>query len=749
MMLTISMKYRFLLIILYLCVFRAIGQVTISGIVQNEEGQKLAGVSIYTLPGADHGTITDFDGKFTFVSRSQDTSVLISYTGFTTVRLSKPSVDTFLRITLIPSNNITACPTIIAPPEFTERVSAQRLDFIFRPPVTVTSSDQIFNTVPGVYMQSGSYNTNRLTIRGNGNRSPFATSGIKIYIDNIPIHSNIGESSIEDYGTTIIEKAEVIKGPTGVNFGSGLGGAIVIDTEGGLYQPKNTIESYNEVGPYGTYRTSNSISLGSKSGDSYRFKIHQSYLHSDGYRTNNIFDRNNLTLSYRLRMGDRHTFKILAHRTDLAAQIPSALSITDYNTEPRKAAFIWDKSNGNEDYTHMLGGLTHKYQINDNTLLNSTGYVKSLASLELRPFNTIAEDLNTIGGRIKLQNTSQIHYSNKLTTSIGIDYQRDKYDFTIYETLDSIQGGPVRDGIYRSNEISFNGNVKYKFDNWEINLGAAYIIHDLSKEEDVSSSDSKIFPTISILKKMGETKYYIRSGYGGNFPSWDQLSNEVEKLAPEFVWNIEGGVKGHSLKHTIGYRVAVYHMTVKDQFVQRFTVEGDAYQTNAGSTSLQGVEWSVRKTWSGNHYSSRLFETTFTGSYTHHRFDDFVDGPSDYSGNELTGSPSLTLGAEVKYRKQRLLSSLDFRHVSEIPMNDANTSFAEEYTLINATIGYDIISNRNWTVTLGSKIRNLLNEKYASMVSVNARSFGGAEPRFYYAGLPRHLFVSLQARYSW
>ena len=35
-------------------------------------------------------------------------------------------------------------------------------------------------------------------------------------------------------------------------------------------------------------------------------------------------------------------------------------------------------------------------------------------------------------------------------------------------------------------------------------------------------------------------------------------------------------------------------------------------------------------------------------------------------------------------------------------------------------------------------INNLTNTHYASMLVVNARGFGGTEPRYYYPGLPRH-----------
>ena len=37
----------------------------------------------------------------------------------------------------------------------------------------------------------------------------------------------------------------------------------------------------------------------------------------------------------------------------------------------------------------------------------------------------------------------------------------------------------------------------------------------------------------------------------------------------------------------------------------------------------------------------------------------------------------------------------------------------------------------------------LLNKKYASGIVINAKGFGGGQPRYYYPGLPRNYFISL------
>ena len=84
----------------------------------------------------------------------------------------------------------------------------------------------VLNSVPGVYMQSGALNTNRITIRGIGSRTPFGTDKIKAYLDEIPLSTGEGETTIEDIDFATLGGIEVYRGPVSTAYGAGLGGAI-------------------------------------------------------------------------------------------------------------------------------------------------------------------------------------------------------------------------------------------------------------------------------------------------------------------------------------------------------------------------------------------------------------------------------------------------------------------------------------------------------------------------------------------
>ena len=70
----------------------------------------------------------------------------------------------------------------------------------------------ILNRTPGVFMQSGALNTNRITIRGIGSRNLFGTAKIRAYFKDIPLTNGSGEKTIEDFELASISRFEIIKG---------------------------------------------------------------------------------------------------------------------------------------------------------------------------------------------------------------------------------------------------------------------------------------------------------------------------------------------------------------------------------------------------------------------------------------------------------------------------------------------------------------------------------------------------------
>ncbi len=118
----------------------------------------------------------------------------------------------------------------------------------------------VINQTPGVYIQSGAINTNRITIRGVGSRTLFGTNKIRAYFNGIPITNGAGETTIDSYNASIIGNLEIVKGPKATKYGSNLGGTLLLSTN----KPEAdgfSLRNYFTVGSFGLSGTTPSKSV--------------------------------------------------------------------------------------------------------------------------------------------------------------------------------------------------------------------------------------------------------------------------------------------------------------------------------------------------------------------------------------------------------------------------------------------------------------------------------------------------------
>ncbi|MEO1652961.1 MAG: TonB-dependent receptor, partial [Bacteroidota bacterium] len=211
-------------------------------------------------------------------------------------------------------------------------------------------------------------------------------------------------------------------------------------------------------------------------------------------------------------------------------------------------------------------------------------------------------------------------------------------------------------------------------------------------------------------------------------------------IQPETGWNYEIGSRGHFFQQRFSYDISIYTMDIRNLLVARRTADDAFVGVNAGQTRHNGVEIDLRY-----HILPVKFGKTLdlfvTYTLADYSFEDFVDAEQNFSGNELTGVPRNLFNAGLDFHCScGFYGNLNFQFVDEIPLRDDNSIFSESYTLLNTKVGFQ---KRFWdhiNIDLFLGIQNLSNESYASQVLINAGSFGGNAPRYFYPGLPRNYF---------
>jgi iron complex outermembrane receptor protein len=620
----------------------------------------------------------------------------------------------------------------------------------------------VLNRIPGVYMQQGALNTNRITIRGVGARSQYSTNRLKAYLGNIPLTSANGETIIEDIDLELINQIKIIKGPNSTQFGSDIGGVIQLNPKD--INSDRSFAGYSHLtGSYGLQK--NSLQAGHKK-DDHQLLVSYQNLQKEGYRDNSNYSRESFNIISELIAGDRTSLDFIGIVTDLKAFIPSSLSEDDFNNQPSNAAANWQAARGFESYTRGLFGMTLNQKITDNLDGKTSLFTNFKTSYEPRPFDILDENTQAIGFRTNFSWQLEL-WSKNATIDVGTEAKYEWYSTANYENLyqDFTEDGNVQgDLFFNVDQTRFYQNYFAEFiyelsrkltieTGLSINATSFQIedrfLNDGLDQTSEHSYDTAFNPRLGLNYEFDQNKFlYANVSRGFAVPTVAESLTPSgvlnTDLKPEKAWNYELGTKLNLFENKLYTEVNVYSLQVDNLLVARRTAEDQFIGINAGKTIHNGVETLLKANLKQDHL---LWQPYFSGSFNFFEFDEFVDQETDYSGNDLTSVPDMTinLGLDLKWNKLQIYTN--WNHVGEIPLNDANTLASDAYSLFNLKARYRIQLTHQIKLDFNAGINNLLNEDYAASILPNAIGFGGAQPRYYYPGLPRNYFAGARLNY--
>ena len=223
-----------------------------------------------------------------------------------------------------------------------------------------------------------------------------------------------------------------------------------------------------------------------------------------------------------------------------------------------------------------------------------------------------------------------------------------------------------------------------------------------------------------------------------------QINTDLE---PETGWNYEMGFRGNSRNGRLQWNAALYRIDLRNLLVSRRTALDQFVGVNAGRTQHDGLEVQLNYDWVQS--ESFQLNTFLNYALNDFIFKEFMDEDDDFSGNQLTGVPDQVLNVGLDFSsKFGFLGNINFQHIGSQPITDSNSLFSDAYQLTNLKIGYQrqIFSQVKLNLFFG--VNNVFDEKYASQILINASSFGGNAPRYFYPGNPTNYFGGLNINYS-
>ena len=641
----------------------------------------------------------------------------------------------------------------------TVKVSSEKFD-IYSPVDLVSAT----NETPGVFIQSGALNTNRIVIRGVGSRTPYGTNKIRAYFNGIPITNGIGETTIDAFDPEDISNLEIVKGPKATQYGTNLGGTLLLNSKQAL-EGETYVKSHLTVGSFGLIKNNVSIATAN---EKLAINLNYDLLKLDGFRDNNKYNRKAVLLTSNYKFNSKNNIGILINYTDYFAEIPSSIGETAFNESPSQAAFTWNAAQGYEDNKQVLVGLNYTHRFSNNFSNTTSIFYNYLDHYEQRPFNILDEYTNGYGARTLFAKDFKF-LNNNGDLSFGAEIYTDEYNWKTnknrYEDNNSngsLEGQLLSDNVEIRNNlnafatvtlpfskklkaqfgVNFN-TTKYKFKD-DFNIGE----NNLDADRDF---DPIIAPNLNLLYQFTpNSKVYANVSRGFNYPSIEEtLTPEGvinPDLGPETGINYELGSALFLLDRKLKFQLSAYLLEIQNLLVADRIGDDQYIGRNAGQTEHKGIELSVSYT--------QIFENSFTlapylnAEITDYRFIDFVDDQTDYSGNTLTGVPDTKVNGGIHFGFKNVVLNTNFLHVGDMPLNDANTLYSDDYTVFNTKLSYSSKLSDHFSIEINTGINNFTDEHYASSVLINAIGFGNSEPRYYYPGMPRNWFSGFKIAYS-
>lgn len=611
-----------------------------------------------------------------------------------------------------------------------------------------TSIVEAVNTTPGVRMEERSPGSYRFNIRGSSLRSPFGVRNVKVYYNDIPITDPGGHTYLNQLGYYNFNSIEIIKGPGSSLYGAGTGGVLLIESLNGNEQQGLFTEyatgSYDLQNIYGSIITRNGSNIS---------RVGFQHQENDGYRNHSALKRDVFSWNGLFHFGEQRSLKTTFLYGDLFYETPGALTKAEYDVNPRASrpgnAFFPSAEDAKASIRQrmFMAGASYDQQFSSKWKNKSVlyGMFTELRNPTVQNYGRSSEP--HVGGRTTFQFNQPLS-NGKFSFDAGGEWQRGFTNVSIFKNAggnaDTLQ---TTDEINNRQALIFSQAV-LDLESWTVTAGASlnflrvqferFVPAPLGKQS--RNFSNQIAPRFAIARKIKEITIYSSVAKGFSPPTTAELlptggSISFDLNAEEGI-NYDVGVKGNVVRNLF-LDINAFTFSLRNTIVQRRTAGGGDYFVNAGKTKQYGVE---------TYISYPLFQTSMQRSifwlshtFHHFKYDQFKQLTNNFSGNYLPAEAKHTVSTGFDFlMRNGFLGAISYYYSGKIPLNDANTEYANAYHLIGAKVGYQTWIRKKLRIKFFAGANNLLDQKYSLGNDING--FGG---RYYNAAPGRNYYVAL------
>ena len=603
------------------------------------------------------------------------------------------------------------------------------------------SLKEYINRIPGVFtLNANNFAQDlRISIRGFGARSAFGIRGIKLIVDGIPETTPDGQGQLDNLNLGIIERVEVIRGPSASLYGNASGGVIKINSisnfENNFVNLKSTYGSYgmqNYQGSFGLKRL-NSEAL-----------VHLNKISSNGYRDRSGIEQTNFLSRLRLNTKSIGVFSGSLSYTDSPyAGDPGGLTDQERNNNRAQARARNIDYDTYESINHFKSSLQWELKNSEKISWNASTFYSKRNFYGKLPFEfggIVDLDRDFWGGNFNFKLSSiNEKVSNTLLLGLDLGFQKDRRKR--FKNIKGVQGEITLNQIESFENRSFYLIDHLKYKKALITIGLRWDNNTLATDKtDYSIELYKLNPSIGINMSVSKNKN-IWVSFSSSFetPTLSELSSNPygdSGLNPQLIaqkaLNFEFGYRS-KMKNKYFEMVAFYIPT--DDEITPYEIEqfpGRTFYRNAGKTSRKGIEIIF------NHNISKKINFDNSYTFSDFKFREFTSGGNNLNDNYLPGIPKNVFNSNISYKTENgLIFLTELIYNDKIYSSNNNDVFEKPYWLSNFKISKKI-NNKNlfWDIYFG--LNNIFNTYYSDNIRLNAfggRFFEPAPLRNFYLGL--------------
>ncbi|MET0273718.1 MAG: TonB-dependent receptor [Phenylobacterium sp.] len=609
-----------------------------------------------------------------------------------------------------------------------------------------TALDDVLRDAPGVFAQKKWGGDVRISIRGSGLGNANHNRGLLLAQDGMPLNEADGFGDSQSIDPLIARFTEVYRGGNALRFGGALlGGAINVVTPTGRNAGFDN-EARVDGGSFGLIREHVAVARTAGDWDVFAAATNQT---GQGWRPQSQQNLQFGSLNVGRRFGEDREVRLLVSGSNLAQEIPGALTRAQFDADPRQVAAGNYANDQGRNQRGLRGSLRTTWRLNDKTVFEGGAYA-IWKDLDHPIFQVIDQQSRNYGafGRLDWQGEIGGMRADAFT---GVWLRTGDLDSNFYQNVKGARGAPTSISLQNADAADVFAEARLFVTERLAVVGGAswgkakrdyrgFLVPGPAGAGTFNLTASKdydwVAPRVGLLWQDDHGAQVFanltRSVEPPNFGSMSPSGTGFAPVEAQEAWTAEIGTRGR--RGPLTWDVTYYRARLDQEMLQYTAGQNGVPATtfNADRTIHQGLEaaldWRIA--------SPLRLRQTFTWS-------DFrFDGDREFHDNRLPVVPERTYRAELRYdHPAGWFVAPSVEAASGAWVDFANRQETPAYAILGLNAGWDVTPR----VSLFVEARNLADKAYIS----NAQPVVTAIPTsaVYWPGDGRSVFGGIQWRF--